>query len=186
MMEIRTDGPTQIVDDSMVGHLTQTGWRLVAIVSHEEAYTPGQEYGNHNGYPQQPQSHQAHAPFAIRKAKYVLTQSKDEAIRELSKKLAETNKVFNENIKKLNEATTSEKEVQKKLATSMAQVERLNARSGEHEATRKELEVTVRKMEADLGRVRQVLGSERFEQIVSPKDQPNADPTLGKDGRPQF
>ena len=186
MMEIRTDGPTQIVDDYMVGQLTQMGWRLVAIVSYEEAFSPPPDQGGYNGYPQQLQ--QSHAPFVIKKAKYVIAQPKDGALRELATKLVKADEATKATEKKLADAVTSEKEAQKKLADSTAQVERLSKQTYEHQATRRLLETTIRKMEVDLGRVRQVLGTERFEQIISPQKpaESPSEPGCDKDGRPQF
>lgn len=167
--QVGMDGLVAVVDEGQVEHYSMRGYRLVEII-----YSDYMEYAlettsdNENGYNNSygNKTHTVQKPMTLRKAKFVMVQSGDDA---MAQKVAEVDHLQ----QRLLTAESAKRDAERKVEDATKKTEGLESDKrrldevirGNNE-TISDFRKSNRKLEGDIGKIRAAVGDLKMKEII--------------------
>lgn len=167
--QVGMDGLVAVVDEGQVELYSARGYRLVEII-----YSDYMEYAvettsdNENGYNNSygNKTHTVQKPMALRKAKFVMVQSGDQSIAEKQEEINGLRDDVRQNRKASEEAVKKSTDFEKKVAALESDKRRLDEAIRGKTEELAEFRKSYRKLEGDLGKVRNAVGDLKMKEII--------------------
>lgn len=166
MIEYAKYEAIQVVERNDVAALTLCGWKLLEVVPSSNVYIATVQKQRLRPETSYHETYFDNEPHVINQPLFVLGLAYDEVVKGLNERVDELEKLNSE----LHESTASAQKALKQVQTEY-EAQRLTFKKtqellDQEYSASKQLGVTLRKMEADLAKVRTAVGTERMKEIL--------------------